>query len=149
MDQPLSKFVTNYMKPSTPCQKCNQSKQTFKKNLKNIKITNIQNPLTPLTPLVHFNGISCSPVKAKYPNGNNYLILISTHDTTNIKKNQIAFVASTNVHKTQLQPNEVVIKNYGENNGILDALVNANVIQLTNKTIKKGLVKCPIAIILI
>lgn len=53
-------------------------------------------------------------------------------------------VCTVNLPDQELLPDEVIIKDYSENEGMLDALVEAGVVTPTGKTVKTGFVTCPI-----
>jgi len=53
-------------------------------------------------------------------------------------------VATINVPEVPLKEDEVVIKDYSENEGMLETLVNANVVKRLGKRVKVGHVKCEI-----
>lgn len=55
--------------------------------------------------------------------------------------------ASVNVPQVALADNEVIIKDYGENEGICQALVEAGVIELTGRAVKTGFVQMPIGLL--
>lgn len=59
-------------------------------------------------------------------------------------------VATINVPETNLKPNEVVIKDYSENEGLLDVLVSAGIVIPTGRviTLPRG-TKAPICNVLI
>ena len=52
--------------------------------------------------------------------------------------------ATVNMPEYDLPPNEVIIKNYSEGEGMLDALVDAGLIKATGNMIQTGFVYCPI-----
>jgi len=56
--------------------------------------------------------------------------------------------ASVNVPDIPLEKDEVVIKNYSENEGIQEALINAGYIRPTKKLVQVGRVTCRVCEIL-
>jgi hypothetical protein len=48
--------------------------------------------------------------------------------------------ATVNVPNLELEEDEVVVKNYAENEGMLDFLLNENIVKDTGKTIQQGYV---------
>ena len=57
--------------------------------------------------------------------------------------------ATVNVPNIDLKENEIIIKDYSENKGILDALITAGIISSPQKHVKTGFVECPICLLLI
>jgi len=57
--------------------------------------------------------------------------------------------ATATIHSSTilLMPNEVIVKNYAENEGILDFLLKNNIVSLTGKIVKTGYVDSEICII--
>lgn len=53
-------------------------------------------------------------------------------------------VATVNIPCVALEKDEVIIKNYSENVGVLPALIEAGVIENTGKTAQTGFVTCAI-----
>lgn len=56
--------------------------------------------------------------------------------------------ASVNIPHVDLEENEVAIKNYSENEGVLQVLIDAGVISKPNWFVSSGLVELPICEIL-
>lgn len=56
-------------------------------------------------------------------------------------------VASVNIPELNLEPNEVIIKNYSENEGILEFLLENNIVSSTKRTVSSGFVLLPICIL--
>lgn len=68
-------------------------------------------------------GTECSLYKSHYTNNNaNALMLVET------ETEEPFMTASVNLPEIQLKPDEVIIKNYSENEGILDILINENIV---------------------
>lgn len=59
------------------------------------------------------------------------------------------FVATVNLPDQKLADDEVFIKNYSENAGVLDALEAAGVVKATGKTVSTGHVEIPVAKLLV
>ena len=57
------------------------------------------------------------------------------------------YVATVNLPDVELGQDEVIIKDYSENEGIFKALVDAGVIVDTGKRVKSGYVSCPVGLI--
>lgn len=73
-----------------------------------------------------------------YPNGRKAIELIDA------KNGESVLVATINVPEVQINDDEVIIKNYSENEGILEALIKSNVISSPIKTIQTGFITAPI-----
>jgi hypothetical protein len=74
---------------------------------------------------VTFNGAECSLEFLKYANGNNALQL--WHEGTPYA------MATVNDPDVELEPNQVLIKDYSENSGMVDALVAAGIVIRTEE----------------
>jgi len=83
----------------------------------------------------------CTLKVEAYSNGRTALCLIDAEDGSPV------CTATINVPEVELKPNEVIIKNYSENEGILDVLVNAGIVTPTGRYISIGYVSCPVCII--
>lgn len=53
-------------------------------------------------------------------------------------------VATVNVPDVYLEKDEVIIKDYSENEGMLDTLVEAGIVQPTGRKVKSGFVECEV-----
>ena len=72
--------------------------------------------------IINFNGYKLSINKKKYSNGRIALQLIDTEDG-------FPFASATvNIPEAQIADDEVIIKDYSENAGILDCLVKHQII---------------------
>lgn len=58
------------------------------------------------------------------------------------------YTATANIPDYFLEQDEVAIKNYSENEGILESLVAAGILEVTGKTVQSGFVEFPICKIL-
>jgi hypothetical protein len=87
-----------------------------------------------------FQNIDCLAVKAVYKISKAIALNIVAADTEHNKTMGI-FVgspvarASINIERRRLAPNQVVIKTYSENLGLLPVLLKANIVILTDKRI--------------
>jgi Domain of unknown function (DUF4313) len=86
---------------------------------------------------IRFREWDCVVEKSQYGNGRPALILNDAHDGE-----QIA-VATVNLPNVAAGPNEVFIKDYSENEGVLKALLEAGVVKLTGETVSSGFVAIP------
>ena len=84
-----------------------------------------------------FNDYECDLEWNVYPNGNIRLVLIDSSDGIP--------VATASVYVSdKLQDNEIVIKNYSENEGIYDVLLLSDVVLKTHRRIIVGVTVCPV-----
>ena len=92
---------------------------------------------------IKFGGIRCIVSKEKYSRGGTALVL---NDETD---GEVVCVATINIPGAKLAADEVVIKDYSENEGILETLESAGVIARTGRTVKAGFVDVPVCKLLI
>lgn len=95
-------------------------------------------------PEVKFKDWNCIVVLDKYTSNDRTAILLLEKETGD----NIA-VASINLPKYDLKDDEVIIKNYSENEGILEVLIEAKIISEPSVMIQTGFVKCPVCKLLI
>lgn len=79
--------------------------------------------------------------KGKYSNGRTALELIDTEDGIPYA------TASVNLSDVLLEENEIFIKDYAENEGILNFLVQNNIVKRTEKGVQSGFVWIPVCIL--
>ena len=90
-------------------------------------------------PTIFYKGKLCELQLDYYTNtGNKSIRLINTLDGSAVAK------ATTNVEGVKLQANEVMIKNYMENEGMLAALQNSKVVGRIVDTIQSGFEDIPV-----
>lgn len=87
---------------------------------------------------VSFREWTCSVQKRQYDNGRPALRLIDAEDGSPIA------TATVNLPDVDLSKNQVAIKDYSENEGMLDALVAAGVVKPTGQTVRSGFVEVPV-----
>jgi hypothetical protein len=87
---------------------------------------------------IKFLGFNCRLERGEYNNGRLALELVD------IKSDEPVAVATVNMPMEALSKDEVVIKNYSENEGILDALIKAKVISQPIRIVQSGYVSSPI-----
>ena len=73
----------------------------------------------------------------KYRNGQTAIQLFSTNDG-------MPWAVASVAIQEPLQPDEVAIKNYSENRGILDTLLEAGIIDPPHREVSSGFVTIPI-----
>ncbi len=87
---------------------------------------------------VHFLGFECVVSKARYANGRPALILKDAHNGEEVA------VATVNLPAVAVGPNQVFIKDYSENEGVLAALDAAGIVKSTNVMASAGFASVPI-----
>ena len=92
---------------------------------------------------VTFNNWDCILEKKTYPNNRIALQLIDAEDGSPVA------MVTVNLPNEQLNDNEVLIKDYSENEGMYQALVDAKVISEAISYVQSGFVEIPKCKILI
>jgi hypothetical protein len=87
---------------------------------------------------VRFRDWVCLVRKRQYDNGRLALQLIDAEDGSPIA------TATVNLPDVPLGKNQVLIKNWSENEGVLEALVAAGVVTPTGQTVRSGFVEVPV-----
>ncbi len=87
---------------------------------------------------VRFRDWDCIVRKRQYDKGRPSLQLIDAEDGSPIA------TATVNLPDVPLGRNQVAIKDWSENEGMLDALVAAGVVKPTDQTVRSGFVEVPI-----
>lgn len=87
---------------------------------------------------VRFKQWDCIVRKRQYDNGRPALQLIDAEDGSPIA------TATVNLPDLPAGPNQVFIKDYSENVGMLDALVAAGVVKPTGQMVRSGYVEVPV-----
>ena len=72
------------------------------------------------TQTVNFNGEELTPIISQYVNGQTAIRLVD--------QDGHPFMTASVAHDINIQKDEVIIKNYSENEGILEALIEAEII---------------------
>ncbi len=85
---------------------------------------------------VRFLDTDCTVQKRHYVNGRVALSLVD-------EEGPVA-TATVNLPDVPLGKNQVLIKDYGENDGMLDALVAAGVVKSTGQMVRSGFVEVPV-----
>lgn len=92
---------------------------------------------------IKFKRWNCRLEKGVYNNGRIALELV------NVKNDEPILVATINIPEIHIENDEVVIKNYSENDGVLDVLVKAKIISLPIRYTTTGLISSPICKLLL
>jgi len=85
---------------------------------------------------VRFLDTDCTVQKRQYANGRVALSLVD-------EEGPVA-TATVNLPNVPLGKNQVLIKSYAENEGMLDALVASGVVKPTGETVRSGFVEVPV-----
>lgn len=88
---------------------------------------------------VEFLGFNCNVEISSYSNLRKAILLIDANNPE-----EVVAVATVNIPFFNIREDEVVIKNYSENEGIFDVLIKAGIISDTMRRIQTGFVTCPI-----
>ncbi len=92
---------------------------------------------------IQFAGYSCKLSFARYINGGIAIRLVDAEDHTPIA------MATICVTDAQLKEGEVLIKDYSENQGMVDTLTEAGIIEKTGRTVRSGYVDIPVCRLLV
>jgi hypothetical protein len=87
---------------------------------------------------VIFDEWDCYIEFGEYPNGRTAIELINKEDGDSV------VVASVNLPDEILDSGEIAIKNYSENTGVMELLINAGVISQPIRYVNTGMVRIPI-----
>ena len=99
---------------------------------------------------VQFKDWDCEVKKIKYTdNGRTALSLIAWADDPKegIFKGEPIAMATVNIPECPLGVDEVIIKDYSENEGMLECLLKAGIIELTGVRVQTGFVECPVCVL--
>jgi hypothetical protein len=99
-------------------------------------------PGTPHFRKVQFQGAEYGLDFSRYQNGRPALILED-------RDGNLAAMATVNIPEVQLKPNQVLIKDYSENHGMLRALEDAGIVKATGQSIRSGFADLPVCDLLI
>jgi hypothetical protein len=92
-----------------------------------------------MTPVrVRFRDWDCIVQKHEYDNGRPALRLVDAEDCSPVA------TATVNLPDVPLRINQVAIKDWSENEGILRAMTEAGVVKPTGETVRSGYVQVPI-----
>ena len=99
---------------------------------------------------IKFRNWDCELVQQQYQNGRLALQLVAWDNDSDkdVVKGELIASCTVNMPDVPLEPNEVLIKNYSENQGMLAALLIAGVVRKTEKSVQSGWAKISICEIL-
>jgi len=92
---------------------------------------------------VKFAGFDCTVEFATYSNGRTAIQLRDAND------GQPIATATVNLPDEPMAEDEVAIKNYSENSGMLDILIDTGVIASPHREIPRGFVTIPVCALLV
>lgn len=87
---------------------------------------------------IKFNHYICKVAIMKYDNDRIAIQLLDAEDNSPIA------TASINLPEVKLEKDEVIIKDYSENEGILQVLLDAGILEKTGKSVNVGFVNVKI-----
>lgn len=97
-----------------------------------------------MSKIIRFQDWDCTLKQSKYNNNNRIALeLFDTQDGSPVA------VATVNLSDEPLGENEVIIKNYSENEGMVTALIEAGIIGEVKRVISNGWVKFHVCDLLI
>ena len=89
-------------------------------------------------PTIFFGGYACEMQLSHYTNGNKAISLVDTRDGSAVA------TATVNIEGVELSPNEVMVKDYSENEGMLRALRDSKVVENIVDVMQSGYVDIPV-----
>ena len=95
---------------------------------------------------VKFQVWDCELGLGTYGNGRTAIELVGTDSDCS---GELVAVATVNVPEVELKDDEVLVKDYSENKGMLAALVGAGVVEPTGREVDSGFVKLPVCKLLV
>lgn len=96
------------------------------------------------TPILKFKGYNLAIELNKYSDNNGTALALFE-----IEDHSPFAMATINMPLIELNENEVIIKNYSENEGIEELLIKNGIIEKTGRTVNGGFVNCNICKLLI
>ncbi|HMA35898.1 MAG TPA: hypothetical protein VKY74_15650 [Chloroflexia bacterium] len=94
--------------------------------------------------IIEFRGWRCRVARLRYPNGRIALQLLTADEDA-----APVATATVNVPEVPLAADEVLIKDYAENTGILAVLVQVGIVAPTGRVVPVGFVQAPVCRLLI
>jgi hypothetical protein len=74
----------------------------------------------------------------RYMNGRTHLTLLDVEDGCPVA------IATVNIPEEDLAPNEIIVKNYSENEGMLTFLQKNGIVGSVKRFVSQGYVSCPV-----
>jgi len=103
-------------------------------------------------PLVEFLSCKCWLKVGRYSNGRVALELVVNEpgpEYPDAYPDEPMATCTVNLPHVELAPDEVLIKDYSENAGMLEALTRAKIVEPTGRTVATGFVEVPVCRLLI
>lgn len=75
---------------------------------------------------------------ARYSNKRLAIMLTDTED------GELIATATVNIPEEKIEPDEIIVKDYSENQGMLQALKDAGIVTSVVRYVKTGYVECPV-----
>lgn len=98
---------------------------------------------------VRFLGHECTAYLSNYQEGNGIAIELTFNDPEMDGMEVPMAVATVNIPMFPPAENEVYIKDYSENEGMLEALEEAGIVKRTGRSVSTGFVSIPICKLLV
>jgi len=98
---------------------------------------------------IQFKKWDCELVRRQYQNGRVALELVAWQNVPeqDIFEGEPVATCTVNLPQYPLAKDEVLIKDYSENEGMLQTLLDAGVVELAGRTVKTGFVVLPVCIL--
>jgi len=125
------------------CDKCKTRKESERNATDKKATADRAAQVEPTVPTIRFGDWQCSLSFCCYGNDRTAIRLLDVADGSPVA------VATVNIPEAELGDNEVIIKDYSENEGILDSLVAAGVVQDTGKRVRSGFITAPVCELLV
>jgi len=95
---------------------------------------------------VQYKEWDCELQRLEYANKRVALTLVAWADNeeTDIFQGEPIATATVNLPLEKIEFDEVLVKDYAENQGMLQALIDANIIEKPHREIRTGFVHCPV-----
>lgn len=91
---------------------------------------------------IQFKEYSCTLTSGRYSNGRIALKLIDANDGLPVA------TATVNIIEAPLNPGEIIIKDYSENDGMWLTLFKAGIVSEPLRYVNSGWVRCPVCMLL-
>ena len=92
-----------------------------------------------LSKRVTFMDFDCEVLISEYRNNGRTAIMLQDVDDK-----QPVTTATVNIPEASLEDDEVIIRNSEQNEGILEVLEKAGILEPTGRSIKSGFITCPV-----
>lgn len=93
---------------------------------------------------VRFIGRKWNVLVVHYQNNNRPGLILAMKNESDDPYDYGECVATVNLAEVDLAPNEVIVKNYSENEGILDALLEGGIVDPPSRFVRLPYVEVPI-----